>query len=181
VKGWPPRYCAECGTRVEPFGGEASERRRCPACGWVFYANPVPAAVAVITRADRILLTRRAHPPHAGTWDLPGGFLEADEDGEAGLARELREELGVRVRRARLIVIATDRYGPGGFPILTLIYRVTPEPGPLRPADDVSEARWFPRVRIPYRQIAFPAVRRALRAWLARSRRRRALTPASGR
>jgi ADP-ribose pyrophosphatase YjhB (NUDIX family) len=139
----------------------------------MFYANPVPAAVAVIMRGQRILLARRAHPPHAGTWDLPGGFLEADETPEAGLRRELKEELGLRVRRARPIVLATDRYGPGGFPILTIIYRVTPEPGPLTPADDVSEARWFARDRIPYREIAFAAVRRELRAWL-RGRRRSA-------
>ncbi|MBI2216730.1 MAG: NUDIX domain-containing protein [Candidatus Rokubacteria bacterium] len=141
----------------------------------------MPAVVAVITRGDTILLARRAHPPHAGTWDLPGGFLEADETPESGLKRELREELGLRVRRARPIVLATDRYGPGGFPILTLIYRVTPEPGRLSPADDVSEARWFPRARLPYREIAFPSIRRTLRAWLGRSRRSARGTPASDR
>jgi 8-oxo-dGTP diphosphatase len=176
--GWPPRFCAACGARVETLPGEMSERRRCPACGWMFYANPVPAVIAVITRGDQVLLTRRAHEPHAGTWDLPGGFLEADESPEAGLRRELREELGLTVRRASPIVLATDRYGRGGFPILTVIYRVTTAPGRITAADDVSEARWFPRARLPYRQIAFPSVRRELRAWLegatGRSRQRAA-------
>jgi ADP-ribose pyrophosphatase YjhB (NUDIX family) len=141
----------------------------------------VPAVVAVIARGDRILLARRKHPPHAGTWDLPGGFLEADETPESGLRRELAEELGLRVRRARPIVLATDRYGPGGFPILTVIYRVTPEPGPMTPADDVSEVRWFPRARLPYREIAFPSIRRTLRAWPGRARRSARGTPATGR
>lgn len=71
---------------------------------------------------------------------MPGGFLEANETPEAGLRRELKEELGIGTRRARLIEFATDRYGSRGFSTLTLIYRVTPSAGRLHPADDVSEA-----------------------------------------
>lgn len=164
---WPPRFCAACGARVRAVREDGQARRRCPRCGWTFYANPVPAVVALITREGRILLTRRARPPWAGTWDLPGGFLEGDETPEEAIRRELREELGMVARRATLRMLVTDRYGPGGFPILTAIYRVVPEPGPITPADDVSEARWFMRATIPYRDIAFPSMRRALRAWSA--------------
>jgi ADP-ribose pyrophosphatase YjhB (NUDIX family) len=153
--------------------GAIRERRRCPACGWVFYANPVPAVVALVTRGADVLLTRRAHPPYAGTWDLPGGFLEADETPEAGLLRELSEELGMRTRSVRPLAMVTDRYGGGGFPVLTIVYRVRPVPGPLTPADDVSEARWFPRTAVPFRDIAFPALRRALRAWVETTGRSR--------
>lgn len=146
---------------------EGRLRRRCPRCGWTFYNNPVPAAVAVLMRGGRILLTRRARPPHAGTWDLPGGFLEAGESPERCLRREIREELGIGIRRARLIGFATDRYGPKGFPLLTLVYRVSAARGRLRAGDDVSEARWFPRRAVPYREIAFPGLRRLLRACLS--------------
>jgi hypothetical protein len=38
----------------------------------------------------------------------------------------------------------------------------------MRAADDVSEVRWFPLDKIPYRHIAFPAVRKVLRRYLAR-------------
>lgn len=124
-------------------------------------------SVALIVLRGRVLLARRAHPPYAGTWDLPGGFLEAGELPDEGLRRELAEELGIRARRTRLVGFATDRYGPRGFLVLTAIYRVVPEPGPIRAADDVSEARWFPERAIPYRRIAFPALRRALRAYLS--------------
>jgi ADP-ribose pyrophosphatase YjhB (NUDIX family) len=114
-----------------------------------------------------VLLTRRARAPYAGTWDVPGGFLEADERPEAGLRRELEEELGITPRRQRLLGFATDRYGRGGFPILTLLYRVMPRPGAFQPADDVAEARWFPRAAMPWRQIAFPGLRRLLQHHLA--------------
>ncbi|MCL6640467.1 MAG: NUDIX hydrolase [Candidatus Rokubacteria bacterium] len=160
------RYCLACGTRLARVRVDGRLRPRCPACGWTFYDNPVPAAVAVIVRRGRVLLARRARPPFAGTWDLPGGFLEALEDPERALMRELREELGVRLRWARLVAFATDRYGPRGFPILTLLYRARVEPGPIRVSDDVGEARWFPLRAVPYRAIAFPGLRRLLRRYL---------------
>jgi len=160
------RYCLACGTRLVRVHEDGRTRRRCPACGWTFYDNPVPAVVALVERGDRVLLVRRARPPYAGTWDLPGGFLEAGETPQRGLRRELREELGFVVRRMRLIGFATDRYGLGGAPVLTAIYVVRAE-GRLRIADDVSGARWIPKRRVPLAAIAFVGLRRFLRRALA--------------
>ena len=129
------------------------------------------ASCAVIARRGFVLLARRANPPYAGLWDLPGGFLEAGETPEDALRRELREELDATVRRARLVGFEPDRYGPGGFPTLTAVYRVDLAPGPMRCADDVSEIRWVPKTRIPFRSVAFPSMRRALRKGLGLIRR----------
>jgi ADP-ribose pyrophosphatase YjhB (NUDIX family) len=160
------RFCIACGARLRTVAVEGRRRPRCPRCGWTFYDNPVPASVAIIVSRGRVLLGRRARPPYAGTWDLPGGFLEAGETPERGLQRELREELGVRVRRVRLVGFASDRYGPAGFMVLTAIYRVTPTSLRFAVADDVSEVRWFPRRRLPARRIAFVAMRRAVQTYL---------------
>jgi ADP-ribose pyrophosphatase YjhB (NUDIX family) len=145
-------------------------RPRCPRCGWTFYENPAAAAVALVMDRGRVLLARRARDPYAGTWDLPGGFLEPDELPMPGLRRELREELGVGLRRASLVGFTSDRYGPGGIAVLTIVYRVTPTSRRVRARDDVAEVRWF-RVRdVPYRQIAFRGVRRLLRDYFGRPR-----------
>ena len=145
-------------------------RPRCPRCDWTFYANPAPASVGVIVDHGRLLLGRRARPPYEGTWDLPGGFLEEDEHPLAGLRRELREELGVGIRRATFVDFATDRYGAGGAAVLSIVYRVTLTSRRLRAADDVSELRWFRLRDVPYRRIAFPGVRRLLRRHLRQRR-----------
>ena len=62
----------------------------------------VRVAAAVLIRADgAVLLAQRpAGKPYAGYWEFPGGKLEPEENPHAALVRELREELGITVRRA---------------------------------------------------------------------------------
>jgi 8-oxo-dGTP diphosphatase len=62
----------------------------------------IRVVAAVLTDAQRrVLIARRpAGKPMAGYWEFPGGKLEAGETPFAGLARELQEELGVRVQHA---------------------------------------------------------------------------------
>jgi mutator protein MutT len=53
-------------------------------------------AAAVMDLAGRVLIAQRPAGKHlAGGWEFPGGQLEVGEDRRSGLARELREELGI--------------------------------------------------------------------------------------
>ena len=157
------RFCMACGERLRRVRQEGRVRLSCRRCGWIFYGNPIPAVVALVVRGGKVLLARRGAAPSQGTWDLPGGFLEAGETPERGLAREIKEELGARIGSARFLAFFTETYGPGGFPILAAVYRVRLARGRLRHGSDVSEVRWFSRRRLPYRKIGFLSVRRALR------------------
>lgn len=60
---------------------------------------------AVIERADRRILIgqRRRSDSSPLKWEFPGGKLREGEALEAALARELREELGVSLRKCREI------------------------------------------------------------------------------
>lgn len=66
----------------------------------------VHVAAAVIRGADgQVLIARRPDDKHqGGLWEFPGGKVEAGEAVEAALARELEEELGIRVKAARPLI-----------------------------------------------------------------------------
>lgn len=59
----------------------------------------VQVVVGALVREGRVLLAHRSPDKHAfpDVWDLPGGVREAGESELAALARELHEELGVRI------------------------------------------------------------------------------------
>jgi NAD+ diphosphatase len=160
-----PRHCLVCGARLRSVSEHGFRRWRCSRCAWTFYNNPVPATVAIVVGPRGLLLCRRAADPFRGTWDLAGGFLEAGERPERGLRRELREELGARVRRVRFHGFLLDQYGAGGVPVLGLVYEVRLA-GRITARSDVSEARWFRPHEIPWRRIGFASIRRALREYL---------------
>ncbi len=57
----------------------------------------VLVVAAVIERDGKVLVSlRRPKGERASLWEFPGGKVEPDEGERAALARELREELGVR-------------------------------------------------------------------------------------
>lgn len=60
---------------------------------------PVLVTGAAVLRHGRVLATRRTHPPEArGLWEFPGGKVEPGEHPDAAIVREVREELGCRIR-----------------------------------------------------------------------------------
>jgi 8-oxo-dGTP diphosphatase len=70
----------------------------------------VSAAAALFTdEDDRVLLVKPNYRDH---WSLPGGILEHGEPPHAGCAREVAEELGIRIEPGPLL--AVDWVPPDG-------------------------------------------------------------------
>ncbi|HYD97881.1 MAG TPA: NUDIX hydrolase [Alphaproteobacteria bacterium] len=116
-------------------------------------AHPVPAVLAVVWRGGRVLLVRRANPPHAGHWGFPGGRLELGETLAAAALRELREETGVAAA-ARGVVDALDALTPGadGAPAWHYVLVAVAcdwRAGEPRAGDDALEAGWFDPDALP--------------------------------
>jgi 8-oxo-dGTP diphosphatase len=82
------------------------------------------AAGAIEDAAGRILITRRPdHAHQGGLWEFPGGKLDTGETVAEGLARELEEELGIRVQAARPLIRVHHDYGDRH--VLLDVHRVT--------------------------------------------------------
>jgi ADP-ribose pyrophosphatase YjhB (NUDIX family) len=60
----------------------------------VYYGNPTPVVAAIVQQGDDVILARNRGWPD-GCFGLVTGFLEAGETPEAGVLRELHEELGL--------------------------------------------------------------------------------------
>ncbi|MBM3465366.1 MAG: NUDIX domain-containing protein [Armatimonadetes bacterium] len=161
------RYCPRCGARLARRRNRPGDvlRPTCPACRWIHFDNPAPAA-GVLIENDRgeVLLGRRALPPFRGWWGIVGGFVEGAEHPEETAVREVLEETGLRVRLVGLHGIWMDRYGKTGDYTVNIMFRARIISGDLCPADDVLELRWFARDALPAR-IAFRNGRAALKAW----------------
>jgi 8-oxo-dGTP diphosphatase len=69
------------------------------------------AAAAVSDARGRILIAKRpAHVHQGGLWEFPGGKLEQGETPGQALARELLEELGIKVGSARQLIRVRHDY-----------------------------------------------------------------------
>jgi len=117
-----------------------------------------------VVRDGRALLVRRAIEPFYGYWDIPGGFLEAEEHPADCAVRELEEETGLRIRLTALLGIYVDAYGPEDGYTLNIIYLAEVVSGEPRPASDASELAWFAPHELPS-DLAFRSDYRALEDW----------------
>lgn len=66
------------------------------------------ATDGVVVLDDEIVLLKRDHPPHEGKWVLPGGQVESDETAAEACAREVHEEVGLRIRPVSFIDLYDD-------------------------------------------------------------------------
>src|ERR1700730_7316267 len=74
-------------------------------------AVPASAGALIFDRADRLLTLK---PPYKSGWTIPGGVMEADgETPWEACRREVREECGIEVHRARLACMDFRRPKPG--------------------------------------------------------------------
>jgi ADP-ribose pyrophosphatase YjhB (NUDIX family) len=89
-------FCSRCGGPTKSVATHDNTHYECQSCGQTYYVNPKPTSDAVLVTPDfKALVAVRAHEPHKGMLDLPGGFIDEHESIEQALERELREELGL--------------------------------------------------------------------------------------
>jgi 8-oxo-dGTP diphosphatase len=110
---------------------------------------PLVGVGAIIIERDRVVLVKRAHPPLAGAWSIPGGVLEMGETIRQAVAREALEETGMTVEVGELLGVydrilrdEDERTRYHYVLIDFLCRRIAGEP---EAAGDAAEARWFTR------------------------------------
>lgn len=100
----------------------------------------------------RLLAIRRADN---GTWELPGGVLELTEAPEAGVAREVWEETGIRVEVDELTGVYKNRTRG----IVALVFRCKPSGGAERTSSESMAVDWLTPAEVAERMSEVYAVR----------------------
>lgn len=160
-------YCPRCAealvSRVLDDAGRARERRVCPRenCGFIHYDNPLPVVAAIVERPETgsvVLVRSRGWPP--GLFGLVTGFLERAETPEAGVLREVEEELGLTAELVGLV---------GVYPFemkneLIVAYHVRAT-GEIRLGDELEAFKEVPIAKLRPWEFGTGL---AVRDWLAR-------------
>ena len=154
------RYCPSCRAELTTAERGGKARLMCPACGFVYWRNPVPVVAAVVERDGCVILVHSiGRPP---TWfGLVAGFLEQGEHPEAAVLREVDEELGVEAKLEGMIGI----YPFERLNQVIFAYHVIASPGAITlDASELDAYREVPFAKLkPWRQGTGPA----LHDWLA--------------
>ncbi|MGQ0467047.1 MAG: NUDIX hydrolase [Sporichthyaceae bacterium] len=105
----------------------------------------VPCVGAVVhDDAHRLLVIRRANPPGAGLWSIPGGRVEPGESDVEAVDREVLEETGLRVM-VGMFVGSVVLPGLDGVQYDVRDYACAVVGGRLQAGCDASDARWVDR------------------------------------
>lgn len=114
--------------------------------------QPVAGVGGVVIRGHEVLLVKRAFPPRAGEWSLPGGRLELGESLVDGVRREVREETGIEVEVGPLVEVfdrvQRDADGRVRYHFVIADYLCRPIGGALAAGDDATDARWITRAEV---------------------------------
>jgi NAD+ diphosphatase len=158
------RFCANCGAPSE--AREAGHVRVCPACGTQHHPRTDPVVIMLVTDGDRALLGRQAQWP-AGRYSALAGFVEPGESLEEAVAREVREEAGVRVDDVRY-----RSSQPWPFPTSLMLGFLARWAGgePVVRDGELEDVGWFTRQAIVDGDVQLPPptaiARRLIDEWL---------------
>jgi len=137
------KFCGRCGAATQMKQDERA--KICPVCGNLVYPRISPAVIVAILRGRKILLAHnRNFLP--GLYSLIAGFMEPGEDFEDTAAREVREEVGLKICNIRYF----DSQ-PWPFPDSLMVGFVADfASGEIQPdGEEIEDAAWFDLDELP--------------------------------
>jgi A/G-specific adenine glycosylase len=138
----PAPRCGACPLARACRGRAAGRAEELPVKSAKTVVREVAAVAALLERGARLLAVRR--PPRGllgGLWELPGGELAPREAPARGLARTLRERIGIAPAGA--VRIGEVQHGFTHRALRLHVFRATAPPGRVRLAE-FDAHRWLP-------------------------------------
>jgi len=137
------RYCGACGGRTRL--NDSTRVVHCDRCNFDYYPRINPCVIVLVTRGDRILLAR-SNRRGATFYSCLAGFIEPGETAEEAVAREVEEEVGIKICNIRYV-----KSQPWPFPSqLMLGFYAEYVSGDINPDPmEIAEAHWYDIRHLP--------------------------------
>jgi 8-oxo-dGTP diphosphatase len=151
-------YCPKCGGSLALNEKQEISKPYCTVCDYIFYQNPAVGVAAIVLRDYKILLGQRAGS-YAGTWCIPCGYVEWDEDVYDAVRREFTEETGLEIAIERVYAVHSNFHNPKQHTV-GIWFLAREIGGTLKAADDIAEVAFFSYEELPH--LAFPTDKKVL-------------------
>ncbi len=118
----------------------------------------------ILLKDGKILLGKRHEDPEKassllkgeGTWTLPGGKLHFGETFEQGAMKEVSEETGMKLNKAKVICINNDKVENAHFVTIGLLSENFEGEAKTLEPDEITEWKWFELDNLPF-PLYFPS------------------------
>lgn len=140
------RFCGRCGSPMVEHPTERALTCSSPVCSRIVYPTISPAVIVGIRNNDQLLLTRyagRAAHHHA----LVAGYCEIGETLEATIAREVMEEVGLKVKN--LHYYKSQPWAFSQSLLMGFYADLDGSPAITLQESELAEAAWFSRDALP--------------------------------
>ncbi|OOM16048.1 NAD(+) diphosphatase [Clostridium saccharobutylicum] len=137
------RFCGKCGSKTENKNDEIA--KFCPNCNNVMYPVICPAIIVAVINDDKILLAHNKGFKN-NKYSLIAGFVEAGEDLESAVKREVFEEVGIKIKNINYYTSS-----PWSFPNSLMIgFTAEYESGEIKvDGEEIMHADWFTKDNFP--------------------------------
>lgn len=155
------RFCGVCGG-TNNWMTDIS--KKCTECGKEWWPSAATAIIVRIQRDDRILLVRSRNF-RGNHYGLVAGFLETGESLEQCVQREVKEEVGIKIKNLRYFGSQPWPYPFGLMVGFTADY----DGGELRlQKEELCEGDWFTRENMPDIPDKASIARHLIDDWLSK-------------
>jgi NAD+ diphosphatase len=137
------RFCGKCGSQLVSAFDKLE--KNCVQCDVMVFPKASPAVMVLLHRKNEILLARSPHF-QPGVYSAVAGFVEIGESAEEAAAREVQEELGLKIGELRYFASQTWPF-PDSFMMAFTSY--APEGELLIDKNEIEDARWFSIRNLP--------------------------------
>ena len=121
-------------------------------------------------------MARRAKEPAKDTLDLPGGFVDNEENAEQGMVREIFEETGLQINAdsVEYLFSIPNVYHYSGMDIHTLdlffLCRIEEDDVKVEAADDAEGLAWVPLSEVYVERFGLRSIRQAVHRFFVEKR-----------